>query len=148
MILDYLTSAHIYKDVCPNLVEAINYAMSIADKEVGRYDFGDSFVLIQEFETKDKAEKDYELHKRLLDVHIVLEGEEAIGYDDISKLTPKTEFNEEKDIQMLDGVGQYVTLKPGMFCVVFPHDGHKPGCAVTTPQKIRKFVIKVPAEGL
>ncbi len=147
MILDYVHRAEVYQSVCPNLVEAIKFAETLKDAEVGRYDFGDCFVLVQEMETKHAAEKDFELHRKYLDVHVVLEGEELLGYEDITNFKPKEEFNEEKDIQMLIGDGQYVTIKPGMFCVVFPHDAHKPGCCVTTPAKLRKFVIKVPAEG-
>ncbi len=147
MILDYLNRVDTYQDVCPNLVEAIKFSQTLKDAEVGRYEFGDSFVLVQEMETKHASEKDFELHRKYLDVHIVLEGEELLGYEDIANLEPKEEFNTEKDMQMLNGDGQYVTIKPGMFCVVFPHDAHKPGCCVSTPGKLRKFVVKVPAEG-
>ncbi len=144
MILDYVSRAEHYAGILPNFVEVMNYAKTLVDAPVGRYDCGDSFVLVQEFETKPAAAKDYELHRKYADVHVVLQGQESLGYDDIENLPPKEAFNPDKDMQMLDGVGQYVTINPGMFCLVLPHDGHKPGCCVETPSFLRKFVIKIP----
>lgn len=145
MILDYVNRIEHYKGLLPNLVEVMNYAQTLVDAPVGRYDFvDDCFVLVQEMDTKLPSEKQFELHRKYADIHVVLEGQESVGYEDIANLPPNEEFNETKDMQMLDGDGQYVTVNPGMFCLVLPHDGHKPGCCVETPGKLRKFVIKLP----
>ncbi|WP_409969283.1 YhcH/YjgK/YiaL family protein [Bengtsoniella intestinalis] len=144
MILDYMTRVDAYASVLPHFAQAMAFAKTLVDAPVGRYEEDDYFVLVQEFETKMPADKDYELHRKYADVHVVLEGQESLGYDDIAVMTPKEDFNETKDMQMLDGVGQYVTINPGMFCVVLPHDGHKPGCCVEAPGKLRKFVVKIP----
>ncbi len=148
MILDYLTRLDTYKNTLPNLVEAVRFGMEHKDSEVGRYEMGDTgcFVLVQELETKPASEKLIELHKNYLDVHIVLSGEEVLEYEDIAKLTAADEYNALKDIQFLNGDGQAVLIKPEMFCVVFPHDGHKPGCCKDAPSKLRKLVVKVPCK--
>ncbi len=144
MILDYLNRIEQYDGTWPKLVEAVKFAQTVMDKEVGRYDQDDYFALVQEMETKLMSEKEYELHRVYVDVHIVIEGEEVMGYEDISKLTPIDEYNETKDIQFLTGEGQPVVIRPGMFCVVFPHDGHKPGCCAENPAKLKKIVLKIP----
>ncbi len=144
MILDYLDRIEQYDGCWPQLVEAVKFAETVMDKEVGRYEQGNYFALVQEMETKLMSEKNYELHREYVDVHIVIEGEEVMGYEDITKLTPIDEYNETKDIQFLSGEGQPVVIRPGMFSVVFPHDGHKPACCAETPAKLRKIVLKIP----
>lgn len=133
-----------YDSLCPGLAKAVEFALSVKDQPVGRYEQGDSAALVQELNTVLMEDKAFELHRKYLDVHITLAGEEVIEYEDIQFLTPKDEFNPEKDIQWLNGKGQPVLVKEGMFCVVFPHDGHKTGCCVSQPGKLRKIVVKVP----
>ncbi len=146
MILDYISRIDCYADVLPNLVEAVQYATTLYGAEVGKYEKDDYFVLVQDITTEDASKKQFECHAKYADVHIVAEGEESIGYEDVANLVATQELDVEKDMQMLDGEGQYVILKPGMFCVVLPHDGHKPACSVTESQKIRKIVVKIPAK--
>lgn len=144
MILDYMDRMAQYDSLFPGFTESMKFALSVKDKPVGRYEQGDIFALVQEMDTVPLNEKKFELHRKYLDVHIVLEGEEVLEYEDISKLTPLDEYNPEKDGQKLDGSGQAVLIKEGMFCLVFAHDGHKPGCCQNSPKKLRKIVLKVP----
>ena len=144
MILDYLTRVERYKGVSERLVAAIRFAESLSTCAVGRYEMGECFAMVQEFETKLPCDNTFELHRKYLDVHIVLEGVEVLEYEDISKLTATQSFNEDNDKQKLAGTGQPVIIRPGMFCLVFPHDGHKPGCCLDTPDTLRKIVLKVP----
>ncbi len=144
MILDYIDRMEQYDSLFPAFTESMKFALSVKDKPVGRYEQGDIFALVQEMDTVPLSEKPFELHRKYLDVHIVLEGEEVLEYEDIRYLTPKDEYNEEKDGQKLTGEGQAVLIKEGMFCLVFAHDGHKPACCKDTPKKLRKIVLKVP----
>lgn len=144
MILDYMTRVDHYASILPHFAQAMAFAQTLTDAPVGRYDQDDYFVLVQEVETKPACEKSFELHRKYADVHVVLSGQEVLGYEDIANLPPKEDFNEAKDIQMLHGDGQYVTINPGMFCVVLPHDGHKPACCGDKPGMLRKLVVKIP----
>ena len=144
MILDYIKRVEQYDGVWPNLVEAIRFAEGLGNPELGRYEIGDSFALVQEIQTVHATEKDFELHRKYVDVHIILEGEELLEYEDIDNLSPIGTFNDTRDIQMASGKGQSVIIRPGMFCLVFPHDGHKPGCCVTNPSVMKKIVLKIP----
>lgn len=144
MILDYLENKEHYDKMNPQFSKAMAFALSLQEKPVGRYEEGDYFVLIQEMETVPLDTKRYELHKKYLDVHITLAGEETIEYEDIRFLSPLEEYNPEKDIQYMKGTGCPVVVKEGMFCLVLPHDGHKTGCCSKTPDKLRKMVVKIP----
>ncbi|MFI3257090.1 MAG: YhcH/YjgK/YiaL family protein [Spirochaetales bacterium] len=144
MIIDYLEHAELYKNICPNLFETIEFAKTVENAEPGRYDFGDCFVLVQTIETQYASEKDFERHQKYLDVHIVSDGEEFIEYETVEHLCEKTDFDTDNDCQLLTGKGQGFILRPNMFCVVFPHDGHKPGCCVHNPSVIKKLVLKIP----
>lgn len=144
MILDYINRMGQYKDLFPSFIPAMEFALSVKDQPVGRYEKDDYFALVQEFDTVPMSEKPFELHKKYLDVHITLSGEEVLEYEDITKLEETSPYNEEKDGQKLSGVGQPVVIKEGMFCLVFAHDGHKPGCCMETSAALRKIVLKVP----
>lgn len=143
MILDYISRMEQYKTLYPSFMEGMEFALSLKDAPVGKYEKDDYFALVQEMETVHASEKPFELHKKYLDVHIVLEGEEVLEYEDIALLPAKDDYNPEKDVQKLGGEGQPVLIKEGMFCLVFDHDGHKPGCCNGTPAKLRKIVLKM-----
>lgn len=144
MILDYTNRVNHYGAILPLFQEAMAFAQTLIDAPVGRYDQGDCFFLVQEFQTALASDKDFELHRNYADVHVVLEGREQLGYQDIDFLSPKKDYNAKHDIQMLSGQGQDVVIEPGMFCLVLPHDGHKPGCCVDAPAALRKIVVKIP----
>ena len=144
MILDYMTRIEQYNGVCPHFVEALRFAASLGNCELGRYEQDDYFAMVQQLETRFATGNDFEMHHKYADVHIVLEGEEVLEYEDIANLNPIGEFNETRDIQMLEGTGQTVVIRAGMFCATFPHDGHKPGCCVEAPATLKKIVLKVP----
>ncbi|MFI3250661.1 MAG: YhcH/YjgK/YiaL family protein [Eubacteriales bacterium] len=144
MILDYLEHADKYNGILADYKKTMDFALTLKDSPTGRYECGNSYVMVQEMETKLPKDKEYELHRKYADVHIVLEGEEVFGYEEISKLSPSGDYNPEKDMQFLGGVGQFVTLTPGMFLVTLPQDGHKPGCCAKSPSKLRKLVVKIP----
>lgn len=144
MILDYLNRMGQYEHLFPNFIPAMNFALSVKNEPVGRYEENDYFALVQEFDTVPLSEKPFELHKKYMDVHIVLSGEEVLEYEDIAFLEEASPYNEEKDGQKLNGSGQPVVIKEGMFCLVFAHDGHKPGCCLDKGGKLRKIVLKIP----
>ena len=52
-------------------------------------------------------------------------------------------YNAEKDITFFEGLAEtYITVKPGMFAIFFPQDGHAPGIS---PDGVKKVIVKVKA---
>ena len=83
-----------------------------------------------------------EVHQRYLDVHIPLDKAETIGIKPLENCTDlKSEFNSEDDYALYsDKPTNYVTLQPGEFLIVYPHDAHAP---IIGEGKIRKLIAKV-----
>ena len=71
-------------------------------------------------------------------------GTEIMGYTAAKDCVPAdAPYNEEKDITFFEGLAEtYVAVKPGMFAIFFPQDGHAPGI---TPDGVKKVIVKVKA---
>lgn len=83
-----------------------------------------------------------ELHREYIDVHILLEGKETIGWKAIEELTQEQQsYQAESDCALYtDKPTTYVDLLPGQFVIVFPEDPHAP---LIGEGKIRKLIGKV-----
>ena len=88
--------------------------------------------------------KCFEAHRRDIDIHYVLQGEERFGYAHADTLCPKTAYNEESDYILLTGdCAAYVTLRPGDFCIAFPEDAHIPCLTSGNTEKVKKVILKI-----
>lgn len=83
-----------------------------------------------------------ELHHRYIDVHILLEGAERIGWKAVEDLTSEVQpYEEGGDCALYsDAPETFVDLLPGQFVIVYPEDAHAP---VIGEGKIRKLIAKV-----
>lgn len=83
-----------------------------------------------------------ELHRDYIDVHILLEGAERIGWKAIEDLTAEVKaYEKEGDCALYsDAPTTFVDLLPGQFMIVYPEDPHAP---VIGEGKIRKLIAKV-----
>ena len=88
------------------------------------------------------SEQVLEVHRDYIDVHILLEGKERIGWkalEDVNDL--KQAYQKEGDCALYsDTPTSFVDLLPGQFLIVFPEDPHAP---VIGEGKIRKLIGKV-----
>jgi len=114
----------------------------------GRYALSDEnvFVTLVSVMTEPRDSRKAEVHKEYLDIQLLLEGEEAIGYG--FDLSPEIAHQAclANDIAFVDKCKdeQYVQLVPNTFAIIYPNEVHKPLCAVNQPQRIRKAIIKAP----
>ena len=85
-----------------------------------------------------------EFLKSHIDIQIPLSGTEVMGYTAAKDCVPAdAPYNVEKDITFFEGLAEtYVAVKPGMFAIFFPQDGHAPGI---TPDGVKKVIVKVKA---
>jgi YhcH/YjgK/YiaL family protein len=105
------------------------------------------FFIVQAYETKAREKGVWESHRKYLDVQYVVEGTEKIGWAATALLSVMQPYNLEKDVTLYEGDGDFIVMRPGMFIVLWPHDGHMPGIAVTDPVHVRKVVVKVLLNG-
>jgi YhcH/YjgK/YiaL family protein len=101
------------------------------------------FAQVNEYTTKPVEELKWESHFKFLDIQVIIEGEEIMGFAPLENMQIIEQYNDEKDIQFLSGTGDYLTAKPGSVTMFFPHDAHKPGIAIGECSKVKKVVIKV-----
>lgn len=83
-----------------------------------------------------------EVHHDYIDVHILLEGAERIGWKAIEDVTDETKpYEKEGDCALYaDAPTTFIDLLPGQFAIVYPEDPHAP---VIGKGKIRKLIAKV-----
>lgn len=118
-------------------------------------------AIVSEYETKPQNENGFEAHRQYIDIQYTLKGQERVACLPIEKLTETKPYSEEGDcalyssatIHQLSSISHhtssiiphpsYLILQPGYFAIFFPQDGHMPGLCATTPEPVRKVVVKV-----
>ncbi|HWB21099.1 MAG TPA: YhcH/YjgK/YiaL family protein [Phycisphaerales bacterium] len=116
----------------------------------------DVFAIVQRYMTKRMEDEGrqggggpfWEAHRKYIDVQCVLEGEEVMGWSPLNRMRTKSEYNEEKDFEVLvrgmDSPCQMLRVPTGMCAVFFPEDAHMPGLAVDGKiAEVKKVVVKV-----
>lgn len=144
MIIDKIENLNKYASLHPLFPQAFEYLQSVDLQalKIGKVNLqgNDLVVNIAETGIKSKEEALLETHNRFIDIQIPLSGVEVMGYTPRTDL-PEETYNEEKDITFYAGLADtYLTVKPGMFVIFFPEDGHAPAI---TPESVKKVIVKV-----
>ncbi len=146
MIIDQLKNASFYLGLTKGLATAFDYLQNTDLTKIppGKYEIDGSnvYALVQQYETKSQEKGRWEAHRRYLDVQYVSQGVERIGYAILEQLQAG-EYDEAKDFWALSGEGDFFVVRAGTFVILAPQDGHMPGIAVSSPQPVKKIVVKV-----
>lgn len=95
--------------------------------------------------TKDLDYKNFENHKKYIDLHIILEGSEKIGLNYVEDLKPLTDYDEVQDFQLFQGVSkEELILHKEEFILLFPGEVHITGGKIKESEEITKIVYKIP----
>ena len=144
MVIDRLENLERYVSLNPLFAQAVEFLKStdLDAHEIGKVVLkeGELMVNFSQARPKTKDEARIETHNNFIDIQIPLSGVELMGYMPRTDL-PEAPYNAEKDITFYEGLAtDYLTVKPGMFAIFFPEDGHAP-CIGTGI--IKKLVVKV-----
>ncbi len=146
MIVDRIANAALYA-ADRKLARALEYLAKtdFSKVEPGRYELDGTklFALVQQVETKPREEKQFEAHRKYIDVQFIVSGAEQMGYAHLATLKTAQPYDADKDAEMLRGAGDFITATPGTFLVFFPEDAHMPCVAVGRPAAVKKVVVKV-----
>lgn len=147
MIFDKLTNIAVYKGMNPNLDTAIDFLLShdLESLPLGRTEIDGDNVFLNKMEANAAPAhtKQFEAHKKYLDVQIDLSGIERIDTGERIPLD-SFDFDEEKDFGLTDCTTfASCILGPGNFAVCMAEELHKPGIAVTEDTALVKCVLKV-----
>lgn len=147
MIFDSLSNFKKYQDIHPLFRRVAEYldAHAMQDLPLGKQQLEDGiYFTVSEYSTKDRREGFIECHRKYIDIQLITRGSEKIGICHKNKCTAGS-YDENKDYQKLEGVVDWLILRPGYFMIFFPQDGHMP--QIKTARKsemVRKIVFKVP----
>lgn len=152
MIVDKIENLENYSAVVPYTREILNFLRSPGFKQLplGRHEVPgspDCYVLIQQYTTKPAAEGKWESHRRYIDIHLVVSGEEAAEWLP-DEFLPAADgvYDSEADatVYASRNEGSTLHMAAGWFAVFHPADAHIPCCALREPAAVRKIVVKVP----
>lgn len=147
MVIDKLENSDIYSNLGENIKLAFDYLKQndFSKMEPGKYEIDEDtiFAMVSEYDTKDPKDGKLESHLKYLDVQFAAKGNELIGYVPFKDQKPTIEYNEKNDVMFYSEEKSFVKLEEGMFAVLFPSDIHMPGIKISTPEKVKKVVVKV-----
>ena len=100
------------------------------------------FVIVEEASARARAEAKLEAHRKYIDIQLVLEGVDEMGWKPLSDChRPLDEHNAERDIRFFGDVpDSWIATPAGAFCIFFPEDAHAP---LVGSGAIRKLIFKV-----
>lgn len=148
MVIDKLENIGKYASLNPLFAQAIEFLAShdLNALKLGKTELqGKDLVLnVNQTKPKTKEEARIETHRDFIDIQIPLSGTETMGYTPAADCLPAdAPYDEKNDIAFFEGAAEsYFPLKPGMFAIFFPQDGHAPGI---TPDGVKKIIFKVKA---
>ena len=148
MVIDKLENIEKYVPLNPLFAQAVEFLKShdLNTLEPGKTELKGKDLLVNVTATKPKTKEQarLETHRDFIDIQIPLSGTEVMGYTPARDCRPAdSPYSEEKDITFFEGLAEsYIDVKPGMFAIFFPQDGHAPGI---TPDGVKKIIIKVKA---
>lgn len=146
MVIDQIANAHLYVPLGARIGRALEFLRhpELASLDLGRYELdGDRiYALVSEYVSKPPDYEQWEAHRRYIDLQSLASGSERIGYAPLGRLDPKP-YDDVKDMLRLSGSGEFLTLRPGDFVLLWPGDAHMPGIAVDEPMPVKKVVVKI-----
>lgn len=146
MILDKIENLRLYAGVNPYINKVADFLDShdLYEIPAGRvYIDGDGcFANFDTAHGKTADDAVIETHNRMIDIQIVLDNEEQIGYTPRTALPP-ADYDEKHDISFYPTAEKrdYMTLRKNEFLMFLPTDGHAP--CITEKKEYRKVIFKL-----
>src|SRR3990167_3129683 len=118
-----------------------------AEEKKYRVQGDDIFAMVMSYETRPPDTAALETHRKYLDIQTVITGGEGIAWFPKDELIIKQPYDESKDVEFYHHPNSRfarVSVFPGIFVALFPHDAHMPSLMLgNTPECIKKVVVKV-----
>ncbi|WGE89999.1 N-acetylneuraminate anomerase [Actinobacillus arthritidis] len=128
-------------------------SLDLANLPLGWQDLEEGVRMnVMAFETSPAEEKQAEMHRKFIDIQLLIAGEEMIEYGlSQPNLALFDEYRDEDDYQLTKEIEHKneLVLQPNMFAIFLPYEPHKPGNSVAGQNKLlKKLVVKVPVSYL
>lgn len=149
MIFDNIKNNKNFSSLNKNFIKAFEFLKNndLKSLAVGTYDIDGEkvFAMVQEYTTVNEEEKKWESHEKYIDIQLIVNGQEIMGFAPINCLEIKEDQTPENDMVFYEETSKGCNIKfaSGDYAIFFPEDGHKPGCLSGQPSKVKKVVVKV-----
>lgn len=151
MVVDFLAESGRFLEMHPLFRQAFEFLNQVArDPERiadGRHTLleGRLAVILERAEGRGPTGARLEAHRKMIDIQLVLSGEERIGWRPQPECLGIVEaYSAERDIEFYsEEPTTWLDLRPGDFAIFFPSDAHAP-LAGSGP--LRKAIAKVAVE--
>jgi len=153
MIFDTIENLSKYESVLPGLATAVQIlkTVDLAAKEKGSYTSDDPLCRYNIAEYTTVGDKQFEIHKKEVDVQIMLTGCEKMTLASRSLCEKAGTYDAEGDASMVDGDDTAsITVCPGTFAIFFTGEPHKPGltpagccCSAGDGKAVKKVIFKI-----
>ena len=149
MIYGEIKDLNQYRGISANLDKAIDYILK------GEYKKGtpgknviDGDTLYFNYPqcamTKELKDGFLEGHKQYIDIHVVIDGEENLGFVPRPEVVIKQEYDEAGDYELYEGeIKNIFHLTPERFIMFFPEEPHADLLKVGEVKQITKVIFKV-----
>ncbi len=148
MIFDTIHHVDLYDPPSRVLSEAFDFIQNnkFSFASPRKYEIGHqgTYALPQEYAVKRKEDKSIESHRKYIDIQVMIEGTEYLGYAEKNTLQ-SLGYSDEHDFSRLAGTLTFLPFCQDFFAVLFPQDAHMPGVeGQGSKPSVKKIVIKVP----
>jgi len=142
MIVDSIENLSLYSAI-PALRAGIAYLANCPKEAEPRKNIAPGVAAaVSEYVTVNSDKRKWEAHDHLIDIHYVIRGEECIEWANRRDLT-YTGKEPLQDVLRFEGEGDRITLRSGMFCILFPDDAHKTKIAAGAQSSVIKAIVKI-----
>lgn len=150
MILCDISSANRFSSLSPAIAEAIDWLRDNlnapfikGERQIGHD--GRIMVKSEEPPLLPPEKSALEAHRRYIDIHVPVKGEETMGWAPVATLKyPHGDYDETRDVQFFgDSAHSLLHVHVGQIAIFFPEDAHAPNIGIGNH---RKFCIKIPVE--
>jgi YhcH/YjgK/YiaL family protein len=149
MIIDHINHSSKYHSLSEKFVKVFEFLKStdLENLDVGIHEINgrELFYIVSEDATRLFTESSLEAHRKYIDLHYIISGNEIIGCAPKAEQKVLKEYDSENDYLLYDGDMSLVKMLPGMFAIFYPDDLHMPGIS-EDKKTVKKIVMKVKIE--
>ena len=146
MIIDRIEEQERYYALHKDMELAFAFLAEAPDLEPGRYELENGlFATVSEGDTRQLDTVNLEAHRNYIDLQYCIAGGERMAWAHVQELN-LVEEDKDHDNYFYAGKSTAMSIRPGMFYIMFPSDGHKAGCHHEFPKHYRKVVVKIPVK--
>lgn len=148
MIFDSIRNLNKYEAMNPHIVKVVDFLAKLDYNNLpkGKVTIDGEYVYVNFIEASGKTKNDavLETHNKMIDIQIVFDNIEEIGWASRMDLS-KADYHENDDYSLYvdSEPQQYIQLTPGNFVLFFPEDAHAPCISDVNSYKKAIFKLKV-----